>query len=347
MQVLRRVLLAATVLVIGLGPIGRGVALAQDRVTVMLRSGEKLSGRFDGVANNQFYLDISDSDERHIPMGDIAVIDLTQGAENLPETELSQARGGSHVLVMKSGDLAKGNLERIEGSRIDGNQDVAEVRFQADGGGERRVPFRDVARIYLGNYPGAAPSAPSQPTAAQNPSTPVTPSTPSNTGRGQNQRGQSGQSQGGQSQNGTRTVAIPGTAQWVDTGVSVRQGQALTITATGQVVLSADPNDKASPNGALSGRKAANAPLPDAMAGALIGRIGNGRPFPIGAGPSNIAAPGSGELYLGINDDGMGDNSGQFEVQIGGAGSQTGNRNRGRSSDNNDQSNQGSRRRRP
>src|SRR5690349_15157457 len=96
MQVRRVVLLAATVLMIGLGPMGRGLAAADDRVTVMLRSGEKLSGRFDGVANGRFYLDISDSDERHIPMGDIAVIDMTQGANNLPETELSQARGGSN-----------------------------------------------------------------------------------------------------------------------------------------------------------------------------------------------------------------------------------------------------------
>ena len=85
MQGLRKLLLATTGLMIGLGPIGIGVAAAQDRVTVMLRSGEKLSGRFDGVANDRFYLDISDSDERHIPMGDIAVIDLTQGANNLPD----------------------------------------------------------------------------------------------------------------------------------------------------------------------------------------------------------------------------------------------------------------------
>jgi hypothetical protein len=323
MQVRRQVLLAATVLTIGLGPIGWGVAAADDRVTVMLRSGEKLSGRFDGVANDRFYLDISDTDERHIPMGDIAVIDLTQGANNLPETELSQARGGSHVLVTKSGDLAKGHLDRIEGSRVEGS-DAATVRFRAEGGGERVVPMRDVARIYLGNYPGAAPSSPS-------PSQPSNPSTPSTGG----------------TNFGERVVMVPANQQWVDSGLTVRQGQALTIRASGEVVLSADPNDKANPNGALSGRRAVNAPLPQTPAGALIGRIGNGQPFGIGMGPANINAPGTGRLYFGVNDDGMGDNNGQYEVRVtgGGTGTSSDQQNNQRNNRDNNNDNRGRRRR--
>jgi hypothetical protein len=321
---------------IGLGPIGRGVAAAQDRVTLMMRSGEKLSGRFDGVANDRFYLDISDTDERHIPMGDIAVIDFTQGANNLPETELSQARGGSNVLVTRSGDLTKGQLDRIEGARIG----EAEVRFRAEGGGERRVPMRDVARIYLGNYPGAAPSAPAPSQPQQTPQYPSTGNRGGNSGQGGNYGG------GGNGQ----TITVPGNQQWVDSGLTVRQGQALSIRASGEVVLSADPNDKASPNGALGGRRAANAPLPQTLAGALIGRIGNGRPFGIGAGPANINAPDSGRLYLGVNDDGMGDNTGQFQVSISGAGNNSNyNNNRRNPSNQDDQNNQdqGRRRRRP
>jgi hypothetical protein len=336
MQVRRKhVLLAATVLMIGLGPIGRGVASAQDRVTLMMRSGEKLSGRFDGVANDRFYLDISDTDERHIPMGDIAVIDFTQGANNLPETELSQARGGSNVLVTRSGDLTKGQLDRIEGARIG----EATVRFRAEGGGERRVAMRDVARIYLGNYPGAAPSAPA-------PSQPQqTPQYPSSGNQG-NQGGNRGGNYGGNGQ----TITVPGNQQWVDSGLTVRQGEALSIRASGEVVLSADPNDKASPNGALGGRHATNAPLPQTLAGALIGRIGNGRPFGIGAGPANINAPDSGRLYLGVNDDGMGDNTGQFQVSINTQGNNSNYNNRRNPSDQNNQDNQdnqGRRRRRP
>jgi hypothetical protein len=57
------------------------------------------------------------------------------------------------------------------------------------------------------------------------------------------------------------------------------------------------------------------APLPDALAGALIGRIDNGRPFGIG-NLSALLMPASGVLYLGINDDIVSDNSGEFQVVI-------------------------------
>jgi len=55
--------------------------------------------------------------------------------------------------------------------------------------------------------------------------------------------------------------------------------------------------------------------LPKALAGALIGRIDNGPPFGIG-NQTSLIAPASGILYLGVNDDNVGDNSGQFQVLI-------------------------------
>ncbi len=294
MHVLRRMLLAATFLL----AIGNW-ALAQDSVTVMLRSGERLTGRFDGVANGRFYLDISDTDERHIPMDQIALIDLVGGASGLPETELSQARGSAHVLVTRDSNLVRGQLVRIDGSRIQGNQDPAFVVFRTESGEERRVAMRDVGRLYLGNYPGAAPGAP--PTGGNTQTTPPT------GGAGANER----------------VLTLAANVQWLDTGITVRQGDLVTITASGEITLSADPNDKANPNGAASGRRPTpQAPLPQTPAGALIGRIGTGRPFGIGQGPANLTMPGSGRLFLGINDDTVSDNSGQYEVHIrqGGAG---------------------------
>ena len=44
-------------------------------------------------------------------------------------------------------------------------------------------------------------------------------------------------------------------------------------------------------------------------------RIDNGLPFGIGD-QSTITVPASGLLYLGTNDDNVGDNSGQFQVVI-------------------------------
>ena len=58
-----------------------------------------------------------------------------------------------------------------------------------------------------------------------------------------------------------------------------------------------------------------NAVLIGALAGALIGRIGNGAPFGIG-NQTSVPMPASGELYLGINDDQVADNTGGFVVDV-------------------------------
>jgi hypothetical protein len=50
-------------------------------------------------------------------------------------------------------------------------------------------------------------------------------------------------------------------------------------------------------------------------AGSLIARIGNSAPVPIGAHRSS-RAPASGELLLGVNDDHVADNRGQYRVTV-------------------------------
>ena len=71
------------------------------------------------------------------------------------------------------------------------------------------------------------------------------------------------------------------------------------------------------PNPTLRFAGAANAPLPNVLAGALIGRVGsNGPVFAIGSGVT-IKMPADGLLFLGVNDDGFADNRGEFRVYIG------------------------------
>ena len=79
--------------------------------------------------------------------------------------------------------------------------------------------------------------------------------------------------------------------------------------------LSGDASDVAAPAGSKSGRKATGAPLPNALAGALIGRIGNGQAFAIG-NQTTVQMPAAGQLFLGVNDDGFDDNQGEFRVDI-------------------------------
>ena len=111
-------------------------------------------------------------------------------------------------------------------------------------------------------------------------------------------------------------ISINPKQAWTATGMTVRKGEVLHFNATGEIQLSGDPNDVATAFGAKSGRKAANAPLPTVLAGALIGRIGaTGQPFAIGSGVP-VTMPAAGQLFLGINDDGYEDNQGELRVDI-------------------------------
>jgi len=109
-------------------------------------------------------------------------------------------------------------------------------------------------------------------------------------------------------------ITVDPRERWVDTGLTVERGDVIRFDTSGTVTLSTDRNDVAGPAGAHSGRRAAQAPLPAQLAGALIGRIGTTE-FGIG-NQASITAPASGRLFLGVNDDHLADNQGQFEVFV-------------------------------
>ena len=113
----------------------------------------------------------------------------------------------------------------------------------------------------------------------------------------------------------SRTLVIPATRQWTPTSISVHQGDRIHIETTGEIRWTANAAERARAAGSLDLKKTPGAPMPNAFAGALIGRIDSGRPFGIGD-QTSLVAPASGLLYLGINGDNVGDNGGQFQVVI-------------------------------
>jgi hypothetical protein len=114
---------------------------------------------------------------------------------------------------------------------------------------------------------------------------------------------------------GGPTFVVPATQRWTDTGIDIHAGDTITIDAYGTVRLSADPNDVADPLGSHLGRRAADAPLRNSPAGALVARIGNATVL-IGDHRTLTRYPFSGRLYLGVNDDYLNDNSGQYTVSV-------------------------------
>ena len=112
----------------------------------------------------------------------------------------------------------------------------------------------------------------------------------------------------------TTPVTVDSTVRWTDTGVFLRAGATVTITATGTITLS-NASDVADPQGSRSGRRAIEPPLPDQPAGMLLARIGPSEVLAIGASRT-ITASRAGRLYLGVNDDHLNDNAGAFRVTI-------------------------------
>jgi hypothetical protein len=113
---------------------------------------------------------------------------------------------------------------------------------------------------------------------------------------------------------------VPANRAWTPSGITVQRGQVLHFSSSGQVQLSTDASDTATVTGRPGAPASARASVPGLLRGALIGRIGNGKPFGIGD-QATITAPATGPLYLGVNDDGFADNTGEFVVTVTGGSS--------------------------
>ena len=256
---------------------GLSISNAQERATVLLRGGERVAGQFEGIANGVVYVRSSLADQRKIPVGDVALIDFVGGAAGLPETELSHARGDDHLVVLKGGNSVGGRFIDVKVAE-EGTPDM--LYFRTTNGEERRIPLNQVGRLYLGRFPGSAPPQPGSPD----------PAAPG-------------------------AVQVPGNQAWVATPLRVRRGDTIRFTVKGRVQLSDNPEDVAVPDGSLRQRRTPGAPIPQSLAGQLIARVGNAQPFPVGAN-ATVTMPADGQLFVGINDDELGDNTGDFFVTV-------------------------------
>jgi hypothetical protein len=113
-----------------------------------------------------------------------------------------------------------------------------------------------------------------------------------------------------------RQIIVSADVPWNDAGIDVRSGQTIYFEATGNVRWGRDRRD--GPEGEDNSPSNPNRPLPNRPAAALIGKVGNTSQdyFFIGAEQGAIRVRSSGRLYLGINDDFLSDNSGNFRVTI-------------------------------
>jgi len=213
---------------------------------------------------------------RHYPINDVTVIDFVGGGQGLPSTEVSAIPASGHLIILRGGESFAGRLADISGSPM-------QLVFRTDQG-DRRVNASSVGRVYLDRLSPSAAVA--------------------TTGISQSASGVD-----------QRTVTVPATQPWADTGLNVRQGETIFLSPSGQIQFGPNAEHTAGPAGSTTGLIERRAPLPTTLAGALIGRVGNGRPFGIGD-QASIQMPATGRLFLGINDVNFGDNNGSFAVTV-------------------------------
>lgn len=113
-----------------------------------------------------------------------------------------------------------------------------------------------------------------------------------------------------------RQITVSADVAWNDTGIDVRAGQTVAFEAQGRVRWGRDRQD--GPAGERNSPHNPGRPMPSRNAAALIGKIGSdsGDIFFIGDDTGTMRMRGSGRLYLGINDDVLTDNSGNFRVVV-------------------------------
>jgi hypothetical protein len=129
-----------------------------------------------------------------------------------------------------------------------------------------------------------------------------------------------------------KTVAVPADSGWVDTGIDVVPGEEIRFSASGEIDLQKG-NPEAVCGAAGIDLITSEQPIPNANLGALIGKVvqlvasrvdeDSGMEvrdeifilFLIG--PENaVAVPIKGRLYLGVNENVLRDNGGQFSVVV-------------------------------
>ena len=249
--------------------------------TVVMRNGERL--RADVVDMGRAFTFNVNGQQRSVPVGDVVMLDFAGDGRNVSAEEVGKvnsANGG--YVVMRSGEQFNASLQDFTGNPL--------IAVFSNG---RKANLSDVARIYMGSVANVAgfPNS-NSPSAA------------------------SAGGEGAQAPGNARSVVVPSNVQWTNTGFTVAQGQRLRFETSGEIRLSLNGDDTANAAGAVSGRRADRATIPSVPVGALIGRVNNGAPFAIGNTNDAIVIPGTGRLFLGVNDDHVPDNSGNFVVKV-------------------------------
>lgn len=263
---------------ISLSWLAAAAALAQDRATFVLTNGERHDGTlvYGREDNNIVDLNFHLSENGSDRAFPMNNVAVIDFAGGDPSRELASLPSDT------SGVLIMRNGTAIRGhlhNIIKGDL----VQWVNESGQRNNIPTRDVSRVYLNSQSARSTFF-----------------------------ARSGEAAAPQPPAGT-TITVPANQAWTDTGISVRRGDQVLFYATGDINVGNGLSSGVAGTPALDQSRM---PVRTAAGGSVIARVGNGAPFYVGWNPNPITMPDNGRLYLGINDDNVNDNSGQFTVVV-------------------------------
>jgi hypothetical protein len=249
---------------------------AAEQATLILTNGERRAGQLVSFTDGQLRVG-----DQSIPLDQVAVIDFTGGTPSDLELSRVAPEGKGQTAIMRTGHAAGGRFVNFVGDHT--------LVWENGNGTQSQFPLRDVSRIYL-NTTSARSVFNNE-----------------RSGRAPVAFGTTGTLAGA-------TVNVPANRAWTDTGITVNQGDRVAFQASGEINYGRSPGQNVTPDGGADRR--ATYPDPTVPVGALLGKIGNGKPFAIGNQRQALTMPASGRLMLGVNDNEIADNSGAFTVVI-------------------------------
>jgi hypothetical protein len=194
------------------------------------------------------------------------------------------------TLIMRNGDQLRGQLVAIRNG---------EVEFREERGYNSRtvrVDLREVRRIDFDDEYGNRGYGRGESRG------------PEETGRGRSDGPRPGMRE--------HQVVVSANVPWVDSGIVVRDGQQIYFRTVGQVTWGKGRRD--GPEGEKNSPFNPGRPIPNRPGACLIGKVGDrsSDPFYIGDVQGPIRVRGDGRLFLGINDDNLRDNTGNWRVTV-------------------------------
>jgi hypothetical protein len=282
---IRRFMMAA-VLVAGMAL----VAWAAQPAILVLTDGQRVAGELTYKGGSEYTLN-----GRDYPSSEIAIVAFESGdpsvgeLNQLPATDNPADEHQKHMIVTRDGQV-------IHGKVYDFSSDGSTLRFDPVGStsaaDRRSMPTSQIARLYI------TPTGARQVYASllNNSNVAVAVAT-------------SGVATPG-------TIIVNANQPWTDAGATVRKGSRLSFRTSGTIGVM-QGKEGVPPDGAGDiNAPRTRYPVQQMPVGGLIGRVGTGPAFSIGSNSDPITMPANGRLYLGINDDEFGDNTGAFTVAV-------------------------------